>query len=279
VNYEYRIAKYEVTNGQYIAFLNAVAALGDLNRLYNVEMAGEHGGIARTGSGTVEDPWVYAPKDGDREWTTRPVCFVSFYDAVRFANWVHNGQPTGAQDATTTEDGAYDMSLGEKVARKEGARVFVPSEDEWYKAGFYKGGGTKKGYWDFATQSDTLPVGEPPPGRAKPPRSANYENEKTGLSVGPPYYTTPVGAYAHAPSACGTFDQTGNINEWVESRPYKDQSYRSILGGAWFTWGRSLHAAMRHKNLPTFESKVVGFRLASAVPDTGGRGKTVAPPG
>ena len=31
--------------------------------------------------------------------------YVSFYDALRFANWLHNGQPTGAQGAATTETG------------------------------------------------------------------------------------------------------------------------------------------------------------------------------
>ncbi len=46
-----------------------------------------------------------------------PVNVVSFYDSRRFANWLDNGQPTGAQDSTTTEDGAYDMSFGSSVVR------------------------------------------------------------------------------------------------------------------------------------------------------------------
>ena len=41
------------------------------------------------------------------DWADRPVNYVSFWDAARFANWLHNGQPTGAQGAGTTEDGAY----------------------------------------------------------------------------------------------------------------------------------------------------------------------------
>jgi hypothetical protein len=60
-----------------------------------------------------------------------PVNFVSWYDCLRFANWLHNGQPTGAQDSTTTEDGAYDLSLGSSVVRKAGATAFLTSEDEW----------------------------------------------------------------------------------------------------------------------------------------------------
>ena len=45
VDYEYRIAKYEVTNGQYITFLNAVAAVRDPHGLYKVEMAGTHDAV------------------------------------------------------------------------------------------------------------------------------------------------------------------------------------------------------------------------------------------
>ena len=51
VDYEYAIAKYEVTAGQYAAFLNAVAAT-DPYGLYNVNMWAHETGckIERTGS-------------------------------------------------------------------------------------------------------------------------------------------------------------------------------------------------------------------------------------
>ena len=51
VAYTYQIGKYEVTAGQYTAFLNAVAAT-DTYRLYNDNMSRtDHGsGIARDGS-------------------------------------------------------------------------------------------------------------------------------------------------------------------------------------------------------------------------------------
>ena len=152
----YRIGKYEVTNSQYAEFLNAVATVGDPHGLYDDDMAagwGSTGGIWRSGSGTVGDPWVYAARDYRGN---RPVNYVDFYDALRFANWKHNGQGSG-----DTEDGAYDMSLGASVARTPGALVFVPTENEWYKAAYYKGGGTSAGYWDFPTQSDTAPTAEP----------------------------------------------------------------------------------------------------------------------
>ena len=48
VGYEYRIGTTEVTNAQYAAFLNAVAAT-DTHALFNPGMAGTFGGITRSG--------------------------------------------------------------------------------------------------------------------------------------------------------------------------------------------------------------------------------------
>jgi formylglycine-generating enzyme required for sulfatase activity len=50
VNYSYQIGKYDVTIGQYTAFLNAVAAT-DTYSLYNASMASDLNvaGISRTG--------------------------------------------------------------------------------------------------------------------------------------------------------------------------------------------------------------------------------------
>ena len=267
VAYPYRIGKYEVTNAQYAEFLNAVAAVGDANSLYSTDMAGgwnDIGGISRTGSGTGGDPWVYAARS-NRE--NRPVNYVNWYDTLRFANWLHNGQPTGTQDASTTEDGAYDMSQGAGVVRKPGALVFLPSEDEWYKAAYYKGGGTSAGYWDYPTRSDTAPTAEAPPG-TDPNGSANYY---TGAYVDPTYYTTPVGAYTTKPSdsAYETYDQGGNVWEWNE---WVSGSLRGLRGGSWGNFENTLRAETRnYYDVATYEDPKCGFRVASLV-DCNGNG-------
>jgi len=85
-------------------------------------MGSSYGGIARAGS---PGSYTYSPIAGRQDM---PVNYVSFYNSLRFANWLHSGQPSGAQDGTTTEDGAYDMSLGSNVVRKAGAKVFLTSE-------------------------------------------------------------------------------------------------------------------------------------------------------
>jgi len=262
----YLIGTYEVTNAQYIAFLNGVATVGDLNGLYNTSMAGMYGGIDRTGSGTASNPWVYSEKGADANWLNRPVNYVSFYDTLRFSNWLHNGQLAG--DPSTTEDGAYDMSLGVSVVRKPGARVFLPSEDEWYKAAYYKGGGDDAGYWDYPTQSDTPPTAESPPGADMSNGSANYWD---GDYVDPTYYTTEVGAYDAKPSdsAYGTFDQGGNLWEWNEEDIYGAGSSRGLRGGGWDGDSDYLHASGRYGyGHPTYEGGFIGFRVAS-VPEPG----------
>jgi formylglycine-generating enzyme required for sulfatase activity len=87
----------------------------------------------------------------------KPVNFVSWFDAARFANWMQNGQGSG-----DTETGAYTLVEGQTTgaapARNAGAEYYVPTENQWYKAAFYKGGGTNAGYWNFATGRDSAPV-------------------------------------------------------------------------------------------------------------------------
>ena len=93
VEYEYQIGKYEITAGQYTEFLNAVAK-DDPNQLY-YDLMGDPTeptrgvNIQRTGT-APNYSYSVAP-----DWANRPVNYVSFWDAARFANWLHNGQPTG----------------------------------------------------------------------------------------------------------------------------------------------------------------------------------------
>ena len=264
VDYVYRIGKYEVTNEQYCELLNAVADVCDPYNLYNTDMNDTvYGGIKRSGS---LGSYSYGPKDGDPNWLNRPVNYVCSYDTLRFANWMHNGQPADLQDTTTTEDGAYDMSLGASVVRKVGAKIFLPSEDEWYKAAYYKGDSINAGYWDYPTQSDADPNSEIPPG-TDPNGSANYYD---GNYVDPNYYTTEVGAYTFKPSdgAYGTFDQGGNVWEWNDGA-LTSGSYRGFRGGTFQINSPVSEISSSYRFLlasPNSEGEGVGFRVASFGP-------------
>jgi formylglycine-generating enzyme required for sulfatase activity len=106
VAYEYQIGKYHVTIGQYTAFLNAVAVT-DTYSLYNANMATNLNvaGIAQAG---VSGSFTYSVITNGGISVNRPITYVSWWDAARFSNWMANGQPTGAQSSTTTENGAYN---------------------------------------------------------------------------------------------------------------------------------------------------------------------------
>ena len=135
VSYTYAIGTYEVTLLQYTAFLNAVGAT-DTNALYNPSMGTDLNiaGISRSGA---SGSFAYSViGDGNR-----PVTYVSWFDAARFTNWLHNGQPTGLQTASTTENGAYALlgaNSGLGFRKSLGAQYWVPSESEWYKAAYYQ---------------------------------------------------------------------------------------------------------------------------------------------
>lgn len=238
VDYAFLIGKFEVTAGQYAAFLNAVAA-ADPHTLYHTRMDYD-GDPSRKGCNIrrhgVAGSYTYSVAP---DWADRPVNFVSWADAARFANWLHNGQPTGAQDLTTTEDGSYflngiseanDEGL-EDVVREPDATWVIPSEDEWYKAAYHKNDGVTGNYWNYPTRTDGVvsnQLVDPDPG-----------NHATfgGTTIGAPYHRTEVGAHENSAGPYGTFDQGGNVMEFTEAVPVSD--IRRIRGGSWF-WGNIL---------------------------------------
>ncbi len=250
VSYDYQISATLVTNAEYATFLNAVAKT-DANGLYNTSMSNQFGGIERTGS---PGSYVYTATSG-RE--NNPVVYVSFWDTLRYVNWLHNGMPnTGVQDSTTTEDGAYTLNTtnqaNNSVTRNSGATWILPTENEWYKAAYYDPtlNSDLGGYWDYATQSDSAPTAGSPPGSSN---SANFNNV-----VG---NSTPVGAYEDSQSYYGTYDQSGNVWEWNEA--IYSTNFRGIRGGAWFGNSSDLSSTAWIVNNPTNEVSNVGFRVAS----------------
>ena len=141
--------------------------------------------------------------------------YVSFWNAARFSNWLHNGQPTGPQGPDTTESGAYH-DLGDDIlfGRNAGAKFFIPTEDEWYKAAHHnKDAGILGMYFDYPTGTDSLP-GNDITETTNPGNNANYFTNH--YSIGSPYYRTEVGEFELSVSPYGTFDQAGNLAEWTE---------------------------------------------------------------
>jgi len=242
VAYAYNIGSTEVTNAQYAEFLNAVA-YDDTNSLYSTGMAGGFGGITRSG---FIGAFTYATVPGRQN---NPVNFVSFWDSARFANWLHNGQPTGPQSNGTTEDGAYMLTAGgiaaNTVTRNAGWQWAVTSSNEWFKAAYHQPaaqGGDSDNYWLYPTSSNTAPTGA----------QANYVPAAIGD-------TTAVASYAA--NFYGAFDMAGNVYEWSDTilaPPVRGP----LWGGAFDNVAGWLTPANAYAPPPLTEREQVGFRVS-----------------
>ena len=238
VGYTYNIGKFEVTNAQYAAFQNIVVSSPAAAAFYSLPL----------GWGRAYDGPVYL-SGATSDSQDKPVTGISLYDALRFANWLNNGQGNGS-----TETGSYTMGgvtntgTSVLVPRNAGASWVVANENEWHKAAYYdptKNSGAG-GYWQYATQSDTI--------------ASRSQSAANGANIGFNLTAQTVGTYVNAASFYGTFDQTGNAAEWMEETPnanLRGGSWSSAQGDQrtrWFTAGSG----------GTFEA--VGFRVALITP-------------
>ena len=236
VGYSYQIGKYEVTNAQYGAFLNA-AAKTDSYGLYNTNMAND--GITRSGS---SGSFTY---NVTTALANRPVVYVSWFDAARFCNWLGNGQGNGS-----TETGSYTLNGATSgiITKNVGATIYITTEDEWYKAAYYNG--TTSTYSSYPNGQEQITMAD-----------GNFD-----YSVGS---TTDVGTYSSSPSFYGTYDQAGNVWEWNDA--VISGSSRGLRGGSWDSThlGVSDFLASSEPSYgdPSLEGNYLGFRLASAVPE------------
>lgn len=254
VAYEYSISKFEITNAEYVSFLNAKAASDPLG-LYSPDMESDFlGGILRMGT---PGNYSYVVKDG---FANKPVAFVTFFDALRFANWLENGEGNGS-----TETGAYTLlggtetpSNGSTVERNPGAEVVVPTQDEWFKAAYYDG--DLDVYYDYPAGTDDVTTCSSP--TAEPNRASCGNLPLRGL--------IDVGAYTGSPSPYGTFDQGGNVAEWNEDIINSLSGSRAIRGGGWSGLTTPLKASSVGQLDPSSVNNARGFRLVLlAVPEPG----------
>jgi formylglycine-generating enzyme required for sulfatase activity len=174
---------------------------------------------------------------------------------------MNNGQGDG-----DTEAGSYTLLGGTPtpsnasiIVRNAGATIVVPNEDEWYKPAYYDA--VSQAYFDFPVAADavvcSLPTGTP--GRA------NYGNVVADL--------TGAGSYTGA-SPYGTFDQGGNVSEWLEvnlcagcSSP---SSFWGHRGGSYDLAAATLAASYRSGADGSTEVAGIGFRVARLPePNTG----------
>ncbi|MEI8195702.1 MAG: SUMF1/EgtB/PvdO family nonheme iron enzyme [Phycisphaerae bacterium] len=272
VNYAYNIGKYDVTAGQYTAFLNAVASTGDPKGLYNSDMGS---GDPYFGCGIAQ---TYNSGTGTYSYTTTrnanyPVNYVSFLDGCRFTNWLQNNQPTGVNESVgTTETGAYDLTnptaiTNNTITRSTDATWAVASENEWYKAAYYDPhlNNNNGGYWLYPTKSNTAP-NNTLSDAATNPNDANYNIR---VFTDPTNYLTPVGTFGASPSAYGTFDQGGDVWQFNDTKfSYTYSDGRGLRGGSYNDNYVTLQSGYRTWATIIDEFDFIGFRVSQIPPPT-----------
>ena len=267
VSAPFEISRCEITCSEYAEFLNAVAEAGDPHGLWDPRMdspktaANQDDGkprfIRRSGTPGAYRYAVYAGEE------RKPVRFVNYLSALRMANWLHHGAITGAP----TEFGAYEMRSGKSPdSRENGARVWLPDENEWYKAAYFhpaSAGGPAGGYWMFPCRSDQAPdfalPGSVAAARTNVAAVAVEErtNAKDWFIVGD------VGSFQAAASHYGTVDQAGNVWEWVETPVFGNQ--RILRGGSSSHPPIKTRSDIRTSMQPKLSFAYVGFRLARSM--------------
>ncbi len=275
---EYSIAQTEVTANQYCNYLNEVAT-GDNYQLFYNEKMGSDPNVASIKRVVVNGKNQYSviqDQQGDRGHF--PIVYVSLYQAARFCNWLQNHNTPGLTGDDLTERGAYTLNgkSSGPIARNPGAVWFIPNESEWYKAAYYKGGGLRQGYWQFANRSDWAPSHSlQESANAANYCSLGYTKKQAPCLTGVTYFKNSLGSY-------NTYDMSGNVAEWVETEEKQGAMPLKYIarGGSWKSsyygstvasklevadWGIELSKWSRPSYDPAEGYDNVGFRVATSL--------------
>jgi len=228
----FKIGRYETTNAEYVAFLNAVDPTGtNPNSIYNVQMTTDsvNGGIQFLPGNGSAGGWV--AKSG---FELKAVNYVNWFSAARFVNWLAGGQRTGLDGLADMEGGftgsAYTLpsnqTTGAVVPRNPGATFFLPSLDEFYKAAYYNNSDST--YWAYGTANNAMPTASTQVSDQTLLNVANF-GAGTALTTG----VVAVDFYTNAQSAYGLFGAFGNVIELTDTPSPENSSLVMGAGGSW----------------------------------------------
>jgi formylglycine-generating enzyme required for sulfatase activity len=272
VSYAYDIGEYDVTDSQYCTFLNDVDPTGaNTLGLYSggigtgVTSPDAEYGISYNSGAAVG--FKYSVMTG---YANMPVVDVDYWDTLRFANWMNNGEGNAS-----TETGAYTLTGGTPTPSNSSsllgnpqhnadATVWLPSENEWYKAAYYDP--ANQTYSTYATQSDTEP-GNVVGNGADEANYAYYNGSQFVYSVtqstsynSSQNYLTAVGSFTDSASYYGTYDQAGDVFEWTGT--VDDSGEPVQRGGCWNGTASDMSPPDRNDLFAPDEGANVGFRVA-----------------
>lgn len=172
-----------------------------------------------------------------------PVVKVSWHEAVSYSQWLD------ARLRQTVAPAALRDLLSQGAGQS--CRVTLPSEAEWEKAAR----GTDGRIYPWGNTFDASKVNSSESGKGGP---------------------AAVGSYPGGASPDGLLNMSGNIWEWTRSHyqpyPYRrddgredlaagEDVRRVVRGGSFFSFGGSVRAAFRGRDLPGDRGDDVGFRV------------------
>lgn len=262
VDYRFRIATQEVQGRHWIEFVNAYAPyVGD------DFLIGSYTGITNFAGFKNGVPYYTVPDEALNQATVAGMRYMT-----RYCNWLHHGKPTGPDvPQWVFETGAYDTStfgntpgqFSDQEHRSDGARVFLPTVDEWTKAVYYdpnRHGEGQGGYWLYPNQDDDpLVTGHPDEG-----------GETNADSHDIPGVPWDSGSYPDETSPWGLLDASGGQREVVEdyfSLPGSASPSGRVLLGSGIRGG-SPYDLLGEQSRALIASPD-GFRIAMVIPSPG----------
>jgi formylglycine-generating enzyme required for sulfatase activity len=166
-----------------------------------------------------------------------PVCYVSWYDVVKWCN--AKSEKEGKTAVYLVSGLTYKTGQNSNVTQKAGANGYrLPSEAEWERAA--RGGVSSQGY-TYSGSNDANAV------------AWTYENSSNGTK----------GAGTKSGNELGIYDMSGNVWEWCWDvyNPYI--SSRRIRGGSWDNSASGATVSYRaHNRAPDYRYNSDGFRPA-----------------
>jgi formylglycine-generating enzyme required for sulfatase activity len=238
---DFNIGKYEVTNKEYVEFLNEMGNQSEGGaRWIRIDAINsyvdDYIGITSTGNLTT-GPFISRP-----DYESRPVAYITWYGAAAYCNWL--SQKHGI---TPCYGPAENRGTPDQWRLKNGYRL--PTEAEWEYS--CRGGSNTAYHWGNSMDDSYCWYNGNSEGQIKP-------------------------AGQKQPNAWGLYDMSGNLDEWC-SDWYDDYSnggpiwnnptgpatgyYRVQRGGSWLDDTYYTQSAARYSFLPSYSGSDLGFRI------------------
>lgn len=232
IEYSFKMMKYEVTNQQYIEFLNTVLQSSAIKVTSN-SVTGYFPGNSKWPAGEYEiydlDEklpgynvrniiWDGESFSIDIEYEKHPVVLVSWFGAYIFAQYYGLSLPTEYEwEKTARAETGWVYPWGNSITGNDAN--FWNSNDPWERG--------------------TTPIG--------------YYNGENGMNDRPTQY--------------GAYDMIGNVWEWTSSNWTDESKYYVMRGGSWNINGTNfyLKSFSRDTNLPDFSNHYIGFRCLQRI--------------